>query len=118
MDTVPTSPLDLRTPGGPKPPLKLLRFAAVRSRTGLSRSTIWRLERRGAFPRHRRISANAVAWVDEEINDWIRSKVGPIESIASVPDEDSIPSRRLTSTRSGGAHVQSRQGSRSTRDPR
>ena len=30
-------------------PLKLLRFAAVRDRTGLSRSTVWRLERRGAF---------------------------------------------------------------------
>jgi prophage regulatory protein len=119
MNTVPISPLDLQTPGGPKPPLKLLRFAAVRSRTGLSRSTIWRLERRGAFPRHRRISANAVAWVDEEITDWIRSKVGPIEPIAPVaPDEGSIPSRRLTSTRSGGAHVPSRQGSRSTRDPR
>jgi prophage regulatory protein len=42
-------------------PLKLLRFPAVRDRTGLSRSTIWRLERKGAFPRHHRISANAVA---------------------------------------------------------
>ena len=119
MDTVPISPLALQTTGGPKPPLRLLRFAAVRSRTGLSRSTIWRLERRGAFPRHRRISANAVAWVDEEINDWIRSKVGPIESIApAAPDEGSLRSRRLTSTGPGGAHVPSRKGSRSTRDPR
>jgi len=43
------------------PSLKLLRFPAVRERTGLSRSTIWRLEREGDFPKHRRISANAVA---------------------------------------------------------
>ena len=55
-------------------PTRLLRFPAVRERTGLSRSTIWRLERRGEFPRHRRISANAVAWVEEEVADWIRSK--------------------------------------------
>jgi prophage regulatory protein len=55
--------------------LKLLRFPAVRERTGLSRSTIWRLERRGAFPRHHRISANAVAWLEDDIADWIRSKV-------------------------------------------
>jgi len=33
-------------------PLKLLRFNAVRERTGLSRSTVWRLEGRGAFPKH------------------------------------------------------------------
>ena len=58
--------------------LKLLRFPAVRERTGLSRSTIWRLERQGAFPRHHRISANAVAWVENDIATWIRSKVAAI----------------------------------------
>ena len=58
--------------------LKLLRFPAVRERTGLSRSTIWRLERQGDFPRHRRISANVVAWVEEEVIGWIHSKVGDI----------------------------------------
>ena len=58
--------------------LKLLRFPAVRERTGLSRSTIWRLERLGSFPRHRRISANVVAWVEEEVTSWIHSKVGDI----------------------------------------
>lgn len=58
--------------------VKLLRFPAVRERTGLSRSTIWRLERHGDFPKHRRISANAVAWVEEEVISWIYSKVGNI----------------------------------------
>ncbi len=42
-------------------PLRFIRLKAVRDRTGLSRSTIWRLERRGDFPPHRQISANAVA---------------------------------------------------------
>ena len=58
--------------------LKLLRFPAVRERTGLSRSTIWRLEREGDFPRHRKISANAVAWVEDEVLGWIQSRVGDI----------------------------------------
>jgi prophage regulatory protein len=56
-------------------PSKFIRFAVVRERTGLSRSTIWRLERRGDFPKHRRISANAVAWVEEEVQKWITSKI-------------------------------------------
>jgi prophage regulatory protein len=60
--------------GGEVAPARLLRFPTVRERTGLSRSTIWRLERRGDFPRHRRISANAVAWVEQEVTQWIRSR--------------------------------------------
>src|SRR5690348_2124814 len=63
--------------GGEVPPARLLRFPTVRERTGLSRSTIWRLERRGDFPRHRRISANVVAWVETEVVDWIQSRVKP-----------------------------------------
>jgi len=55
-------------------PLKLIRFQTVRDRTGLSRSTIWRLERTGAFPKHHRISANAVAWVEQDVVDWMRAK--------------------------------------------
>jgi prophage regulatory protein len=54
---------------------RLLRFPDVRNRTGLSRSTIWRLERDGCFPRHRRISANAVAWPEDEVLAWIRVKI-------------------------------------------
>src|SRR5262245_58273806 len=59
-------------------PLKFLRFSAVRERTGLSRSTIWRLERQGVFPKHRRISANAVGWLEQEVNEWVlwRIKAG------------------------------------------
>jgi prophage regulatory protein len=55
-------------------PLKLIRFKTVKDRTGLSRSTIWRLERAGAFPKHHRISANAVAWVEQDVVDWMRAK--------------------------------------------
>jgi len=62
------------------PPLKLLRFPAVRERTGLSRSTIWRLERIGEFPRHRKIAPNVVAWVEEEVSNWIRSRTDAVAS--------------------------------------
>jgi prophage regulatory protein len=56
-------------------PLKFLRFSAVRERTGLSRSTIWRLERQGVFPKHRRISASAVGWLEQEVNEWVLWRV-------------------------------------------
>ena len=56
-------------------PLRFLRFTTIRERTGLSRSTIWRLERRGAFPLHRRISTNAVGWLEHEVDEWVESRM-------------------------------------------
>lgn len=55
-------------------PLRFIRLNAVRDRTGLSRSTIRRLERRGDFPKHRRISLNAVGWLETEVDQWVLSR--------------------------------------------
>ena len=54
---------------------RLLRFNVVHTRTGLSRSTIRRLENCGGFPKRIRISVNIVAWLECEIVEWIRDKV-------------------------------------------
>lgn len=59
----------------PAAPVKLLRFPLVRERTGLSRSTIWRLERRGEFPKHHRIAPNIVAWSEIEVSRWIEQRL-------------------------------------------
>jgi prophage regulatory protein len=55
-------------------PVKLIRLPRVLERTGLSRSTIWRLERAGLFPRRRRVSANVVAWLESEVTAWIEGR--------------------------------------------
>ena len=54
---------------------RFLREPEVRHLTGLSRTTRWRLERAGKFPRRRRISETAVAWVSSEINAWIAERM-------------------------------------------
>jgi prophage regulatory protein len=71
------------------PPLTLLRFPAIHARTGLSRSTIWRLERRGEFPRRHWISINAVAWIEEEVMTWIRTRIGDV-AVELVPRLGSV----------------------------
>lgn len=43
--------------------------------TSLSGTTIWRLEKRHAFPKRRKIGINRVAWLRAEIEEWIGSKV-------------------------------------------
>jgi prophage regulatory protein len=43
-------------------------------RTGLSRSTRWRLERKGKFPRRRQLSPGCSGWLASEIAAWIAAR--------------------------------------------
>jgi prophage regulatory protein len=42
--------------------------------TNLSRSTLWRLEKRGEFPQRINISSNRVGWYEDEVSTWIESR--------------------------------------------
>lgn len=53
---------------------RLLRTPEVVDRTGLGRTTLWRLERRGEFPRRRQVLANVVGWREEEVDEWIAGR--------------------------------------------
>ena len=65
---------------------RLLRWPEVRRRTGLSRTTVWRLVQEGAFPAPRRLSANVVAWLASEIDAWIASRASA--RTAATPAEE------------------------------
>lgn len=54
--------------------MKLIRAKQVVHVTGLSRGTIYRLERAGTFPSRRRLSPNSVAWIEKEIAEWMESR--------------------------------------------
>ena len=41
--------------------------------TGLSETTISRMERKGAFPLRVKISARRVAWLKQDVLDWMES---------------------------------------------
>ncbi len=42
--------------------------------TGLSRSTIWRLENENLFPSKRQISHSAVGYLFSEIDEWMKTR--------------------------------------------
>lgn len=50
---------------------KALRLPAVIDKTGLSRSSIYRLIAEGKFPSPVKLSARASAWFEEDINQWL-----------------------------------------------
>jgi prophage regulatory protein len=50
---------------------RLLRVPEVCKMTGLSRQTIWRLQRAGKFPRRVLISRKAIGWYESDVREWI-----------------------------------------------
>jgi prophage regulatory protein len=57
---------------------RLLRVPEAAKLAGISRATIYRLERAGRFPRRVQISENAVGWHEHEVRAWkaVRSRRG------------------------------------------
>lgn len=49
---------------------RFLREKEVKEFTGLSRTTRWRLEKKGLFPKRRKIGIVAVGWYEYEIKEW------------------------------------------------
>lgn len=45
-----------------------------KSKTGLSRTTRWALEKKGLFPKRRQVSPGRVGWLESELDQWIESR--------------------------------------------
>jgi len=56
-------------------PDRIIRLRTVLSRTGLSRSTIYRKIAEGTLPAHLKIRTNGTSWHDSDINRWIADPV-------------------------------------------
>jgi prophage regulatory protein len=54
--------------------ISILRRPAVEQRTGLSASSIDRLEAAGNFPVRMQISPGCVGWMSNELDEWIASR--------------------------------------------
>ena len=77
----------------------ILRKPSVRQKTGLSDSTIWRLEKASKFPQRVQLSLNAVAWYEHEIDAWLEQRER--RNCRSTYDHKQPASRALR--RDGGA---------------
>ena len=53
----------------------ILRLPAVKTRTGLSRSTIYLRVAEGRFPKPISLGARAVGWVDAEVEAWLAGQI-------------------------------------------
>lgn len=53
---------------------RIIRSKEVQQITGLSRTTLWRLERAGNFPSRVALCPGSVGWRLSEVDEWIRSR--------------------------------------------
>jgi prophage regulatory protein len=65
---------------------ELWRLSTVVAKTGVPRSAIYRQMATGAFPRPRRISDRAVAWLRSDVVIWMREP--PVATAAETVDCD------------------------------
>jgi prophage regulatory protein len=52
---------------------RIVREVELTELVGLSRSTVYRLEKSGAFPHRRKLSSHSVGWLLSEIQEWQKS---------------------------------------------
>lgn len=51
--------------------MKVLSSKQVTQKCSISRTTIWRLEALGQFPKRIKLSSRRVGWREDEIDEWI-----------------------------------------------
>jgi len=66
----------------PSTPSTIDRLPDVKARTGLSRSTIYKLESEGKFPQRIKLGERAVGWRSNDVDTWIATRVSAGEQEA------------------------------------
>jgi len=60
--------------------MRFLRLPEVLNMTALSRSSVYRLMNAGTFPASIQLSAKSIAWVEEEVQNWIEQRIAKRDS--------------------------------------
>ena len=54
--------------------MKILRPAQLASLLGVSKTTLWRMEKAGELPKRYSISERIVGWKESDIEKWLESR--------------------------------------------
>lgn len=68
--------------------MQILRLQQLRARLGISRSSVYELLRGDhTFPRPVRLGKRVVGWIDDEIDEWLKSRPRAAEARAGAVEE-------------------------------
>jgi len=54
---------------------KIIRLSAVKTTTGLARSTIYKMMSKKTFPAQISLGPKAVGWLESDIQNWIQEQI-------------------------------------------
>lgn len=55
--------------------MRVIKLKDVINTTGLSRSSIYAYMAKGGFPKPIQLGPRSVAWIEEEVQEWLKAKV-------------------------------------------
>jgi prophage regulatory protein len=64
-------------------PVRILRIAQVRERTGLATSSIYKLISTGDFPKPVTLSERTVGWPEHEVDDFLAQRIAARDARAA-----------------------------------
>lgn len=64
--------------------MRIIRLKEVIKSTGLARSTVYKYIAEGAFPKSVSLGDRCVGWVEEEVQAWIRARIGERDQLGEV----------------------------------
>lgn len=53
---------------------RIIRKPELLQMIGLSDPTVWRMEKKGNFPKRLRLGGNSCGWLESEINGWLADR--------------------------------------------
>ena len=59
--------------------MRYLKRKQVCEKTGLSWTTVWRLQNEGEFPRPYRLTPKRVGWLEAEVEEWMATRPAAME---------------------------------------
>jgi prophage regulatory protein len=99
-------------------PDRIVREPECKKRSGLSRTTRWRLEREGKFPKRVKITEFSHGWLDSKLNKWIVERASLSDASATAGHEATAQAQEAELTAQAPPQVAAPQPANLTSLPR
>ena len=80
---------------------RLLRLPEVEAASGLRKSTVYLLMKRGEFPRCVRITPRCVAWPESKVLQWVQDRIAGADQQAALDGIGQIGTATATAAGAG-----------------
>lgn len=70
--------------------MRAIRIKEVVQKISLSQSTIYAMIAKGAFPKPFELTPGRVAWIEEDVDDWLATRAGRAREVSAIPMQQEV----------------------------